>query len=396
MVPDRSARGVLRARAKVLIAVLILLLTVAAPALAQGDNKAAARDHFAKGVAAFDDRRFGEAAEEFETAYRLSPAFVVLYNIGQVDVVLGRAVEAVDAFDRYLKQGASAIPENRQQEVRQEIEKQLGRIGEIDVRTSPAGAEVRVDGSLLGTTPLAKRTRLTAGKHTVQATLAGYLAQVRDVDVGGRAEIEIEMALEPVVANDGAAAPGPASPTAPASVAPRPPPSPATADIPARSSSPPAAPPVTADQPVVEKTFIERTYIEAPAPVPAPTPSHAASGETSTFGNVQRVVSYVVIAGGLVTTTVGGLLAYSGANQANEASIRLANAATAAEWNQIKPDFDSAKRRNQTGWAVAGIGAAVLIGGVVGLATVPQRASVLSLGPWMTAETGGLVLKGAW
>jgi hypothetical protein len=34
------------------------------------DAKAASREHFNKGVAAFDAKRFGEAAEEFNAAYQ--------------------------------------------------------------------------------------------------------------------------------------------------------------------------------------------------------------------------------------------------------------------------------------------------------------------------------------
>ena len=179
------------------------LVCVASRAGAQtADAKAAARTHFEKGVAAFDDRRFSEAAEEFETAYRLSPAFVVLYNIGQVDVILGRSVEAVDAFDKYLKQGASAVPADRRREVEAEIEKQTARIGTIAVRTFPDGAELRVDGALVGTTPLPKPVRVTAGHHTLAASLKGK-TEVRDVDVGGRAEIAIELRLE-AAPSDGA------------------------------------------------------------------------------------------------------------------------------------------------------------------------------------------------
>ena len=80
----------------VALAVTASLIGFASAARAAEDPKAAARDHFQKGVAAFDERRFAEAGEEFEAAYRLSPAFVVLYNIGQVHVILGRSVEAAE------------------------------------------------------------------------------------------------------------------------------------------------------------------------------------------------------------------------------------------------------------------------------------------------------------
>src|ERR1035438_9412102 len=159
-----------------LVSSLSLLIAFAAPGgrfalAAEGDPKGAAREHFQKGLAAFADQRFAEAAEEFDEAYRLSPAFKLLYNIGLVDVALGRSVDAVDAFDRYLKQGASAIPADRRREVSEEIEKQLARIGTVSIRTFPEGAEIRIDGALIGRTPLPKSVRVNAGRHTVEASV---------------------------------------------------------------------------------------------------------------------------------------------------------------------------------------------------------------------------------
>ena len=351
---------------------LALLIGIASSARAETDAKAAAREHFQKGVAAFDERRFAEASEEFEAAYRLSPAFVVLYNIAQVDVILGRSVEAVDAFDKYLKQGASAISAERRREVQAEIEKQAARIGTIAVRSSPAGAELRVDGALVGKSPLAHPLRVTAGRHTVGAILDGHTPVVREVDVAGRAEIALELLLEPVAApSAGAPAPAPAPP-----------------------------PPVVTEKPVVElpvieKTVIERTYVETPSverragdPSRSPPPSSI---------SIQRIVGLVVIAGGLATATTGGVLAYLGSNQSNDAKARLAvPGLTDDEWNAALADFNAGKSRNQRGWIVAGIGAAVLIGGIVVVATVPERTSYVSLAPWITAGAGGLTMNGAF
>ena len=360
-----------------LILGLVLVLCwigIASTAHADADSKTGAREHFQKGVAAFDERRFAEAGEEFETAYRLSPAFVVLYNIGQVHVILGRSVEAVDAFDKYLKQGASAVSADRRREVLAEIEKQTARIGTIAVQTFPAGAELRVDGALVGKAPLPKPLRVTAGRHTIGATLDGHAPAVREVDVAGRAELALELTLEPV--------------TAPATAAPAAPPPP-----------PPPPPPVVYEKPavetpVIEKTVIERTYIETPTVEkrPAESPRPAPSSIT-----VQRIVGLVVIVGGLATATTGGVLAYRGSNQSNDAKDRLSVPGLSdAEWDAALADFNAGKTRNEHGWIVAGIGAAVLLGGIIVVATVPERTSYVSLRPWFTAGVGGLSMNGAF
>jgi hypothetical protein len=338
------------------------LLFGVSPAYAQADAKAAAHDHFKKGVDAFDDKRFGEAAEEFDAAYKLSPAFAVLYNIGQVDVALGRSVEAVDAFDKYLKQGASTISAARKQEVRAEIEKQLSRIGTVAVRTFPEAAEVRIDGRLVGKTPLSQPIRLTAGRHTVEAILAGHGTQVRDVDVVGRAEIAIEMTLEAIVAAGPDLPATPAAPIVPLTPAAQP-----------QRSEPPAA-----------KLVATKPETQIP------------SSRADSSVSWQRVLGYVASIGGLATATVGGVMAYNGSNQASDAKNRLANAATGAEYDMIKPDFDAAESRNRRGWIVAGIGTAVLAGGILLIATAPQGTASISMAPSTMADGGGLVMGGIW
>ena len=189
------------------------------PALAGSDPKAEAREHFRKGVAAFEDKRFGEAAEEFQAAYKLSPAFVVLYNIGEVNVALGRSVEAVDAFETYLKQGASAIPPERAREVQAEIETQLARVGTVKIEASPAGTNStrRQAGRPLAAPPPGLQAR-DRGKprdrsKSVRLPRGG---QARDVDVAGRSETIVAFELVPVAPQHPDPLPRPQLPSRPA------------------------------------------------------------------------------------------------------------------------------------------------------------------------------------
>lgn len=360
------------------LALSLALLHGASRAFAQADPKAAAREHFKKGVAAFEDKRFGEASEEFDAAYKLSPAFVVLYNIGQVNVALGRSVEAVEAFDQYLKQGASTVSASRKQEVQAEIEKQMARIGTVTIETSPAGAEIRLDGKLIGKSPLARPLRVNVGRHTVEAILAGHTTQFRDVDVAGRAALAIALTLDAVVA--------PTPPPEPA-----PPPAPVPVMPPPILAVPPAASPATPAALPSAETVPFTTGKE---------PGFPAREPESAWG-WQRIGGLVLAVGGIVTATWGGVEAYHGANQANDAKnlLSMATPTTSdAVWDKETDDFNSGKNLNQRGWITAGIGAAVVVGGVLLIATTPapERANRVSLAPWMTAEAGGAVIGGNW
>jgi tetratricopeptide (TPR) repeat protein len=356
---------------------LSLLIAFAAPGgrfalAAGGDPKGAAREHFQKGLAAFADQRFAEAAEEFDEAYKLSPAFKLLYNIGLVDVALGRSVEAVDAFDRYLKQGASAIPIDRRREVNEEIEKQLARIGTVSIRTFPEGAEIRIDGVLIGRTPLPKPLRVNVGRHTVEAILAGHSTQTREIAISGKAENAIEMTLGAIPV------PAPSGPAIPVE--------------PTLSAPPPVSPPV------VEKVIVEAPAAPSGASEKAPVERESPSPQSSPASSIgwQRIAGIVVIAAGLVTATYGGIDAYHGSSQASDASNRLANATTDQQYDADLPDFNAGKSLNQRGWIIAGVGAAIFVGGIVLIATAPKESNTVSLAPWVTAESGGVVVGGAW
>ena len=250
----------------------------------------------------------------------------------------------MEAFERYLREG-TAIPAERRREVEAELDKQLARVGAVTVRTVPTGAEIRIDARLIGKTPLPGPARLTAGPHTVQAVLAGYTTHIRDIEVAGRSPQDVELVLEKFTAQPPSAAP----------------------------ANPERAP----------------ARVEAEYQLPAPAVSSGLS--------VQRLLGYTALAGGLATATVGGLIAFNGANQANDAKDKLAAAKTVEMWLRDKPDFDEGKRRNQLGWKIAGVGAAVAVGGVVLLATVPEtNGGSLVLAPMVAAGSGGLVLEGVW
>jgi tetratricopeptide (TPR) repeat protein len=335
---------------------------------ADADATAAAREHFQRGLAAYADERFAEAADEFDQAYKLSPAFKLLYNIGQVDVALGRSVEAVDAFHLYLKQGAAAIPQERRREVAAEIEHQLGRIGTIALRTFPDGAEIRIDGVLHGQAPLEKAVRLNAGHHTIEAYLKGYARQSREIDVLGKSDSAMEMTLDALALP----APPPAAPPA--------------------SREPPSAP-------APSSPVLERVIVETPAAASGPSADKSVailSTRPSSSANWQRIAGVVVIVAGIATATVGGIDAYRGANQENDAKTLLANATTGAEYDAALPAYNAGKSLNQRGWITAGIGAAVAVGGIVLVATAPERSTTVSLASWITTESGGVMLRGAW
>lgn len=137
------------------------------------EARATARARFDRGVALFDEGRFDAALAEFQEAYRIAPSYAVLFNLAQVHARLGHAVEAVDAFERYLEEGGARIPAQRRALAERELATQRERIATLVVEVNAPGA------------------------RQVRAMRRGYLPFSRVVEVGMGAEAELEIALEP-------------------------------------------------------------------------------------------------------------------------------------------------------------------------------------------------------
>jgi hypothetical protein len=369
----RPRRSILMARRLLTVGIMAMVvhLVTAAISVAATDPRASAHEHFERGLAAFRQERFAEAAEEFEEAYRISPSFRVLYNIGQVDVALGRSVEAVEAYEKFLNDGGTRIPAERQKEVREALAKEQARIGGITVRTEPDGAEIRLDGRLVGTTPLTRPIRATVGAHTIEVSLSGRPTRVREVKVAGGGEIDIEIEIKAVVAPD-------ASKVAPVGSA---------------VKASPREPTKTAEAIAVP-----------PAPVAVQSTREVRSAARDEGGGWTKPVGFVLGVAGLAGAATGGILAAAGASSANSAVDRFTNANCPAAYIASKcdgptNDYNAGKDLYRVGWWIAGAGTAVLAAGAVLVLAAPERHSS-QLGAasrsWVAFSPSGLSLGGSW
>jgi hypothetical protein len=137
-----------------------------------------------------------------------------------------------------------------------------------------------------------------------------------------------------------------------------------------------------------------------PAALTATTPSAGAptSSTEATSPTWKKPAGYALGAAGLVGVAVGGLLAVTGANKANSARDSVAHAPTPDGWDRAKRDFDSGQSRNQTGWIVAGVGAAALAGGIFLVVTAPEQPprKDVAVTPFLVAHAAGLAVDCNW
>lgn len=177
-----------------LAGLLSSLLTSAASAQTDAD-RARARGHFEQGVSLYESGSHRAALEQFQEAYRIAPHPMVRVNMANCYEQLGRPLEAIHHFERFLAEAESASPQQRR-EVETAMRRLEGQLGEVRLSVTPDGASVTIDGAETRRAPILDPLRLSAGTHQVVVRLDGYRTQTRDIRVTGGGEERVSIRLE--------------------------------------------------------------------------------------------------------------------------------------------------------------------------------------------------------
>lgn len=173
-----------------------------------------AEELFEGARASYDNLELDEAIERFEQALAtyeeqvahlpdIAPLSDCLLYIGAAQVLSERSRTARTTFERLLV----IDPERRPSEdvfpptvveVFDYVAGRMGRVptGSVAVTTDPAGADVYVDGVLVGPSPQTL-SDLKEGRHYVRARLSGRVEVGRVVEVRGRRPVAVSLALDP-------------------------------------------------------------------------------------------------------------------------------------------------------------------------------------------------------
>ncbi len=158
-----------------------------------------AQTSYRLGLALFDRQQYRPALDAFQQAYRLSPAFRILYNIAIVDVALADAAAASTAFRRYLEEGGDKIEPARIAQVKSQLASLEPRTGTLSLIVDTPNASVLVDRVEVGHTPLPLPLRLNPGSHSIAVIAMGSRSETRRVEIaaGDEHQLRVELAGAP-------------------------------------------------------------------------------------------------------------------------------------------------------------------------------------------------------
>jgi hypothetical protein len=178
-----------------------VVTVVALPRAAPGqtaDPKTDARSIALEGSRVADEGQHERALLLFREAFARYPEPAYLYDIGVECQALGRDVEALDAYNRFLDDPRNTPRSlvTHASELKAELEK---RLGEIQLRGAPHGAAIDVDGEPHGTAPPTGPMRAKPGPHRLVVRSAGFEPFRADVQVPEGSTVVVDVApLAPI------------------------------------------------------------------------------------------------------------------------------------------------------------------------------------------------------
>ncbi|WP_437585616.1 hypothetical protein [Sorangium sp. So ce1000] len=193
---------------------------------------ATARELAAKGVAAWNQRKYEECRAAHLAAWSIKPYRQIAGNLGACEIKLGLYRDAAEHLSTLTQPAADGTRAELSAEHRRLFDEALAKIAVVNIDVEP-GATVLVDGKAVGQAPLPAPLFLEPGEHSLEArTGTGAIAQ--STTVRFEAGTQRNLALHPrmpqaATAATAATTPMPTAATttpaaAPPPIAPAPPP----------------------------------------------------------------------------------------------------------------------------------------------------------------------------
>jgi hypothetical protein len=188
-------------------AALVSCGLLAQPAAAQGpsDVNVQAAALYRAGVTAADEDRAEDARALLLAALRLKQHWQIAANLADAEAATDRYRDAAEHLEFALRTGGDEISPQERKRMVEIYEKARKTVGALTVRVDAPGAEVLVDGKVVGKSPLLGPIFVEAGERTIEARREGYEAASEKRRMAAGASGEVELKLTPLPASSAGA-----------------------------------------------------------------------------------------------------------------------------------------------------------------------------------------------
>jgi len=171
-------------------------------------DRARARELLQQGISAIDGGGFESARQTLLEAWKLQRSYDVAGALGQAELELGRYRDAAE----HLEYSIRDFPPSESRTLRAKVEDALSnarkQVASLRVTAAPAGAEILVDGKLVGRSPLEGPIFVDPGTHRLDAQLDGYASNTSTIQAAAGSEQDIQLTLTKADATSAATTPG--------------------------------------------------------------------------------------------------------------------------------------------------------------------------------------------
>ena len=217
--------------------VLLGILATGVPATSRAEDAAAEREaqaRFEEGIARVKAGNFEGARMSFTQAYAVVKKPTILWNLALAEEKTHHTLDALAHF----KELERTAPSDDHSAAEKHIGDLMAQTGHLDI-TAPSGAQVAVDGAVVGQAPMRDPVDVLPGRHHIEAHTP---QPVREVDLDVSAAQVLHVSLMPpaeVMHPPAPSTPAPAPAQAEPAAAPveSPPPAPPAEEPPAHTAS---------------------------------------------------------------------------------------------------------------------------------------------------------------
>lgn len=210
-----TATGRMGLRWRLGLGALCAGLLFSAPAFAEAPTQAAAQHLFEEAQTKLKGRDWMQAWELLSAAFKLDPKPEYAVNLAFLEAKLDKPRDAAEHLAFFLREATNVSPADRQR-AEKKLDEAKTKIGTVTVRLATAGTEVRLDGRLLGTSPLPGPVYVEPGKRVFEARKDGAQPATEEVEVAAGSAPVVKLRVErPVEVEPGPVA-GPGGQMAPA------------------------------------------------------------------------------------------------------------------------------------------------------------------------------------
>lgn len=184
-------RGAIRMLlAMTLLAALVGSRTAAASGVPEIDTKELLRE----GFAALKKNDLEAARIAFMNAWKERQHFAVAFSLAEVEMRLGRYVEAAQHWQYALMRVPDDLTDQRQHAAEQ-LEACMHHIGALTVQVNREGAVIHVDGAPVGEAPLDRELYVPPGDHELYAEKAGERSPIRFFRISADSRLSFSLRL---------------------------------------------------------------------------------------------------------------------------------------------------------------------------------------------------------